>query len=166
MGSSYPGSLDVFQHIADEFDRPSAPWFNRLFDALYKVQTELGADPSDLGTGYTSVTDLADVLLARARIEAGTFTIEMPSDSPVEVLFKNDGTSGRPQRFTDASKLIVLIDQNPNNKGRRTGENKDVAVEIIVDGASVPIGFSFYRFNLTAADDTEEWRYLAWEDAL
>ena len=166
MGSGYPGSLDVFQHLADEFDRPSAAWFNRLFDGLYQVQTELGTDPSDLGTGYTAVTDLAELLLARVRIECGKFTLTMPSDEPLYVNFRNDGQSGRPQRFTDASKMIVLVSQNPSAKGWFVGQNKTVAVEIDVDGSSVPIGFQFWRYNITSNEHTEEWYYLAWEDAL
>ena len=160
MGSEYPTQPDVLPILADEFDRPKAAWFNRLFDALFKVQTELGADPTALGGAWSAHADMTSILAAFGVMEWGQFTVNLPQDSPVEVNFMNAG------RFTEAANIIVLVRRVFTDKGRRIGENLDIAVDV-EPATGTPTGFKFYRRNLTSASEREEtYQYLAWEDTL
>ena len=94
---------DVLTQLVDEFDLPQAGWFNTMLRGLWQAEKDLGTDPSDLGTGYTAVTDLANLFLAAARMEFGIFTIDLPSDTAIEVTFQH------PERFTDETKMVVFI---------------------------------------------------------
>ena len=158
MGSSYPGEPDVFPKLVDEFDRPRASWFNRLLDGIYKVQVELGTDPSALGAQWSSPTTIASILAAFSVMEWGEFEVELPEDSPVEVNFMNPG------RFTEAGNMIVLVRKVTDSKGRRLGQNLDIAADVEPSSGS-PTGFKFYRYNMTGASErVERYQYLAWED--
>lgn len=160
MGSSYPTQPDVLPTLADEFDRPKASWFNRLLDGLYRVQVELGADPTALGAAWSSHADMTSVLAAFGVMEWGQFKINLPEDSPIDVNFQNAG------RFTESANMIVLVRRIFTDKGRRIGENLDIAVDL-EPASGTPTGFKFYRYNLTAASERdEEYEYLAWEDTL
>ena len=160
MGSSYPAQPDVLPALADEFDRPKASWFNRLLDAAYRIQVELGADPTALGAAWSSHADMTSLLAAFGVMEWGRFSISLPEDSPVEVNFMN------PSRFTEAANLIVLVRRVLTTKGRRIAQNFDIAVNV-EPASGAPTGFKFYRINLTTASERdEEYEYLAWEDTL
>ncbi len=158
MGSSYPGEPDVLPKLVDEFDRPRASWFNRLLDGIYRVQVELGADPSDLGAEWSSPTTLASILAAFGVMEWGEFAVDLPEDSPVEVNFMNPG------RFTEAENMVVFVRKVTDSKGRRLGQNLDIAADV-EPSSGPPTGFKFYRYNLTGArEHTERYQYLALED--
>jgi len=159
MSSSYPSAPDVLPHLADEFDRPRAAWFNALFGGLRALQVELGADPSDLGTGYAANADLAALMTKLAAIEMGKFDLERPTEIPLQVKFLH------PERFSSASKLIVLVIKSTTSKGRQIAEDLDHALTIDTT-AGAPVGFSFYRRGMASGETLETYYYLAMEDKL
>ncbi len=64
--SSYPGALDVFTHATTDFnpgDAVPSTDFERLVDAIKKIETELGIDPA--GVSVDLVTRLASVTVAQ-----------------------------------------------------------------------------------------------------
>ena len=160
MASSYPGAPDVLPRLVDEFDRPRASWWARLFDGLVAVETELGTDPTSLGAAWSTFADIAALLLEFSRMEAGTFTVDYPEDDPVEVKLQH------PERFTDENKMIVFLFKNTTSKGRRIAENFRWNTVITTDGGGDPDGFQLWRRNMSGFTDnfTEEWFYLAIEE--
>ena len=160
MTSSYPTVPDVLPQLADEFDRPDASWWNALFDGIYKLEVELGADPADLGTGYTSNADLTALLAKFAAVEVGRFKIELPEEAPLSVVFLH------PERFTTAGNLIVYVMKVIDGKGRGIWENDDHCLTITTS-VGAPVGFEFYlRTMETRENQGSEYLYLAIEDKL
>lgn len=158
MGSSYPTKLDIFPHLVDEFDVPDAGFWNRLLDAPFRIQTELGIDPSNPGAAWASMTDVADLLGRLCAFEAGKFTVKYPADAPVQVDFMN------PTRFADSTKLIVVLNALGGQKGRKTGQD-DIWNIVIRSDAGSPVGFDFHRFNMDSLSEHDiEYSYFAWED--
>jgi len=163
MASSYPSLLDVFMRLADEFDRLTATQLNAMLDAPSKIQAELGADPYTFtGTIWQSYSDVADVVERISRMEAGEFEVELPSDDPVYVEFKN------PSRFTEAGDMIILIQVDRPGKSRKVWDNWDESVELVPASGS-PTGFNYHRKGLTNESNNGKSftvRYLAIEDDL
>ena len=159
MTSSYPTVPDVLPQLADEFDRLDASWWNALFDGIYKLEVELGADPADLGTGYTSNADLTALLAKFAAVEVGRFDLDLPEDAPLSVVFLH------PERFTTASKLIVYVGLVRDGKGRKIWENHDHCLTITTS-AGAPVGFEFYLRGMETGDSRGTYLYLAIEDKL
>jgi len=158
--TSYPGAPDVFLEPVEEFDRPRAAWWNRLFSALRAIQVELAVDPSDLGSGYTANVDIAELLGRRLAVEVGTFEVEYPADAPVQIDYVN------PSRFATAANHVVFVVPVKGTKGRRIGENLKLS-SVIRTSAGAPIGFDFYRRNMTTrTGEPEAFHYFAFEDAL
>lgn len=158
--TAYPAAPDVFLEPIDEYDRPRASWWNRLFSAVQAIEVELATDPSDIGTGYTANASIAELLGRRLAIEVGDFEVEYPNDDPVQIDFVNPG------RFATAANLVVFVAKINDSKGRRVGGDFKLSTVVRTSGGS-PIGFDFYRRNMTTRDQAaERFRYFAWEDAL
>lgn len=160
MSSQYPEGLDVHLRPEDEVDTPDAGFFNMLFSGMRAIQETLGTDPSDLGTGFSAFTDIAGILKALSRVEIGRFTITRPLEEPIFIPFAS-GTN----RFTDDAKTIVVCARVNDGAGRVVPQNIRYSA-VVQNSGGVPNGFDFRRWLMDDGDNTEDWVYLAMEDAL
>ncbi|KAA3609375.1 MAG: hypothetical protein DWQ01_08565 [Planctomycetota bacterium] len=158
-GSAYPESPDVFMVQADEYDKPKAAFWNALLEAPVRVQEALGINPKDPGPGRGPFANLGALLKQLGRIEVGKFSIEYPADAPLPIDFV------APERFSDPTRIIVIVLKETTSKGRRIGSDYRVNTVIRTD-AGAPVGFDFYRSKMDTKDGSEEFIYLAMEDSL
>lgn len=164
MSSVYPDSLDIFTRLVNEYDKPTANWWNQLFSAIYNIEVALGTDPSDLGTGFGSFTSIADVLSNFAKVEAGEFELEIPANDPTRVLF----ASGE-DRWDVGNDMIVLCNMKLNKTGRKVSPLARHTARVVLGPGGDPYGFDFYRTDMDNASGTiegrtEVWSYLAIEE--
>lgn len=165
MSSSYPDALDVFTRLVNQYDKPLASWWNQLFAAIYNLEVALGVDPSVLGSGFGTYTDVASILGELAKVEVGEFNIEIPTNAPTRVFF----ASGE-SRFDIAGNMVVICNMKLNNAGRKVSPlARHSAVIVLGPISSDPYGFDFYRTDMDNASGTlegrtETWSYIAIEE--
>jgi hypothetical protein len=163
--SQFPTSYDILTRLAEGVDRIDSDWWNALAESLYQAQVALGADPSALGSAFASHTNLAQINTKLARMEYGRFRVSVPFENPTTVYFASGTT-----RFTDKTKMIVMLTRMPNDEGPNIAKYSRTSVVIQDNGISgTPDRFDMYHADWTGASGTtgtETWYYLAIEEDL
>lgn len=163
--SQFPTSYDILTRLTDGVDRIDSDWWNTLAEGLYQVEVALDADPSVLGAAWATYTNLLGINTKLARMEYGRFRITMPCEAPVTVYFASGTT-----RFTDKTKMIVLMTRMPNDEGPNIAKYSRTSVQVQDNAISgTPDRFDLYHSDYDGSAGTvgtETWYYLAIEEDL